>query len=204
MEKLTFKDFKAGKGFWADREEDVITLEAQGLKDNDIIINFAYTDYGGDFVDNVCIEYFIEEARQDKTLNFNWHKTAYYGKNGILWGDIAVKFWEACQNYLLGYDGIEDFYYTKLYEAQLSQAQDFLNDYEKTLEKPFDDNFAKAVIPILTDVLNNYNILPSGQIDICENTLIEALNDFLEGDYKMILSEEREKKADLQYIGKIE
>lgn len=202
MEKMTFKDFKHGKGYFdiSLRDDDIVLLQEEGVKDDDIIINFAYTDYGGDFLDKVCIQFFLD--RKEKT--FHAHNTVYYGKNAILWGDIAKKFLEECQSYPLGFENLEDFYSEKEGEARDKQAQDFLNDYKDEDNKELSEHEKECAFNIICDKLSEHSILPSGTIDICESELDEALRVFLEGDYKILLSQERERIIDIQTIGKIE
>jgi hypothetical protein len=193
MESLTLKSFKEGKGFWADREEDIKELEAQGLTDDSIIINFAYTDYGGHFIDRVAIEFFKNEKC------FRAYDTVYYGQNAILWGDVAKAFKEQSQNYPLGYAGLEDFYYQKEYEAQATTADELLEDYKNEEGEPLTAKAKQDCFGRLIDILSGYSIMSSGCIDFCESEVIEKLEDFLNGDYQLILSKDREAKLDSQY-----
>ena len=203
MEKITFKDFKNGKGFFDIylRDEDIKLLTDDGIKDDDILINFAYTDYGGDFFDRVAIEFFSDKKYSNC---FHSHNTVYYGKNGILWGNIARDFLEASERHPLGYENIEDFYFQKEREAQEKQAHEFLNDYKDDNGEELNEKQKNYALGTICEELQNHSILSSGTIDICEDTLIKTLQEFLQGDYKIILSEEREKIADNQYFGKIE
>lgn len=198
MEKLTFKDFKNGKGFWHDKEEDIIILENEGLKDNDIIVNFAFTDYGGDYFDKVCIEYFEE----NKEKNFLSHKTVYYGKNGILYGKIAENFWEETQNYLLGYKDIEDYYFQSQYKIQNEETKNFLNEV-KYNDLELTEETKDLCFPYLLEYFEDKNILSSGSIDFCYSEAEEKLFDIIENILPLELSKQREKIADSQYIGKI-
>ena len=202
MEKITFKDFKNGKGFWVDREEDIIILENEGLNDNDIIVNFAYTDYGGDYFDRVVIDYFIEETRQDKKVNFLWHKTAYYGKNAIIYGKLAENFWNDTQNYILGYEGLEDYYFKSQYKIQNEETKNFLNEV-KYNDLELTEETKDLCFPYLLEYFEDKSILSSGSIDFCYSEAEEKINDIIENILPLELSKMRELKADSQYIGKI-
>lgn len=78
-------------------------------KQSDIYINFAYTDYGGDFFDRVAIAYFKENHPD----NIVYESTSWNGENAYIFGEIAKEFKEATDNYLLGFEDIEDYYYEK-------------------------------------------------------------------------------------------
>ena len=106
------------------------------IKENDMYINFAYTDYGGDFFDKVCIEYFIKEYPQ----NIIWENTVYSGKNAYVFGDIVKEFWEKQENYLLGFENLEDFYFNMEREVTENDFNYFLNDIKNDFL--FDFNFA--------------------------------------------------------------
>jgi antirestriction protein len=96
------------------------------MKEGDDIVAFAYTDYGGDFFDKVAIEYF-EKNYPD---NIVVERTAYSGKNAIVFGEPAKEFIEASENYILGYEDIESFYYEMQYEQETEDYERFLKDLE--------------------------------------------------------------------------
>lgn len=175
MEILTVKDFLYhGKGFasYELREQ----LREKELLENDYIMSFAYTDYGGDFMDKVLIEYFIEK----KPLSIFWENTIYYGKNAVIFGQVARDFIKASENYLLGYENTEDYYSQKSNDVQEAEAKRFLNEYRKDGEELTEKQKADCFL-IICDKLSEYSILPSGSIDICESTLEKTLEDFLQG-----------------------
>lgn len=75
-------------------------------KESDFYINCAYTDYGGTFFDNVVIQYFKENYPN----SILFEHTSWNGENAFIFGDIAKKFFAESEGYLLGFEGIEDFY----------------------------------------------------------------------------------------------
>ena len=196
MESFTLKDFEAGKGFWYDREDLIKELKAQGLKDTDIIVNFAYTDYGGHFIDNVFIQYFEE----NKSITFAVQETVYYGKNAILWGKEAQEVKAQSVNYPLGYENIEDFYYQKENEAIDKGIIDFLGEYKNENEEVLTDEENKAVFYFLSqECLDLFSVQSGGNVDYSTDTVNLEIETFLNGNYKIIKSQDREAKLDKQY-----
>ena len=186
MQNLTIKDVLNGKGFISYAMRD--NIKELNLNDDTIVVNFAYTDYGGDFFDKVAIEYFSIIQYSNCFIVEN---TCYYGKNAVLFGSVAKDFIEATKNYPLGYDDIEDFYSNMEREAQIEQAKEFLNDYKDEDNNKLSDKVKDDCLYIIIDKLSEHSILSSGTIDICESELEDTLNTFLNGDYKMILSKNR-------------
>ena len=196
MESLTLKSFEAGKGFWYDREDLVKELREEGLTDDSIIINFAYTDYGGDFLDNVFIKYFEEE----KTKTFAVQNTVYYGKNAILWGKLADEVKADSQNYPLGFRSIEDFYFQKEAEAIDKGIIDFLGDYKNENGEVLTDEENKAVFYFLSqECFDCFSVQSGGNVDYSTDKVNLEIETFLNGAYKMILSKAREEKLDTLY-----
>ena len=196
MESFTLKEFEAGKGFWYDREDLIKELKAQGLKDTDIIVNFAYTDYGGHFIDNVFIQYFEE----NKSITFAVQETVYYGKNAILWGKEAQEVKAQSENYPLGYENIEDFYYQKENEAIDKGIIDFLGDFKLENGEVLTDEENKAVFYFLSqEGLGLFSVQSGGNVDYSTESVTLEIETFLNGAYKMILSKAREEKLDTLY-----
>ena len=162
MEIMTFNEFKNGKGFWADRD---LFIKDNPMPDDAVIVNFAYTDYGGDFFDRVAIEYFKEE----KEACFAVQNTSYFGKNAILFGQTAIDFIEANKDYPLGYSDIEDYYYQKTYEAEIASFSSFLDD----LKGEFD--MENAMKWMTENRGGYYSVQPSGYLDFCYSTMEEDL-----------------------------
>lgn len=162
MEKMTFKEFKNGAGFasYELREDEKL----QGLKDSDIVVNFAYTDYGGDFFDRVCIEYFNEKHPE----SFIYENTSWFGKNGILLGDVAREFMEETENYLLGFNDIENYYLNMEHEAEISGFEWFVNDANI--------NESEDCIQWLSENKGgHFSVLSSGDIDYCYSDLLDEV-----------------------------
>lgn len=77
------------------------------IKEGDLIVNFAFTDYGGSFFDKVFIEYFLKFHPENiVSENTNW-----YGKNAFIFGEIVKEFIEESENYPLGFESTEEFFY---------------------------------------------------------------------------------------------
>ena len=135
--------------------------------DFDQVLNFAYTDYGGDFFDKVAIEFFLENYPDNIVVE----NTMYSGKNAIVFGKPARKFAEASERYLLGFDNIEDYYYQMQYEQEREDFERFLDDMEKY------NNYKvskEALDWLLENKSGYYSILPSG-LDYSESDLEEEL-----------------------------
>jgi len=97
------------------------------MKKGDDIIHFAFTDYGGDFMDKVAIEYF-EENYPKNTLS---ETTAYYGKNAFVFGKPATEWLEASEDYPLGFEDFESYYYEKQNEQENEDFERFLDDLKR-------------------------------------------------------------------------
>ena len=166
MKTMTFKDLKNGDGYLSYE-----TREKLNLKDSDLVVNFAYTDYGGDFFDRVCIQYF-EENYSDIFVS---EHTACYGKNGVLFGDISAQFIEATENYLLGFEDIEEYYCEKEREAEEESFSRFLKDENF---KDFDNCFEW----LCENKGGYYSILPSGDVDF---SYIDLKNELIEEGFSV-------------------
>lgn len=202
MEVLTFKEFKEGKkGYFSDRE----ALNDEGLNDNDRVVNFAYTDYGGDFFDNIAIQYIIQECK-----NFVVESTVYYGKNLVLYGIEAVEFIEAFEQYPLGFRDIESFYYQCESDYKSEGVRELVNEYKRYDEvsgESFelnDDEKNEVVYELLNNQSELFDVLQSGSLDYNSDKVELAIESFLDGQYKVILSEKREKAVNSQYFNIIE
>jgi hypothetical protein len=97
VEKLTFRDFKNGKGHHnlIMRYDDMKELKANGIKNDDILIHFIYSDYGGDYLDRVAIKYFSQKKYQNC---FRVYNIFGGGKSGLLWGTVASRFFQKFRN----------------------------------------------------------------------------------------------------------
>jgi len=97
------------------------------MKKGDDVIHFAFTDYGGDFMDKVAIEYF-EENYPKNTLS---ETTAYYGKNAFVFGKPATEWIESTEDYPLGFEDFESYYYEKQNEQENEDFERFLDDLKR-------------------------------------------------------------------------
>lgn len=133
-------------------------------KEDQYYIAFAYTDYGGDFLDYLFIEYFKEEYPD----NILTEKTMYFGQNGIVFGKIAKECFDVSQNYLLGFEQIEEYYSEKQIEIEAAAFQDFIKD-EYNDE---DEEIKERIINLLIEERSGYySILSSQTLDFCWSEL---------------------------------
>lgn len=162
MEKLNFTSFEKYYGSYELKE----SLKSK-IKENDFIVGFAYSDYGGDFFDRVAIAYF-EENYPDNTISEN---TCYYGKNCFIFGEVARGFYEKSENYLLGFNDIEDFYSQKEHEATYESFEYFLND----IKEDYIFKFESAIDYLMQEKSGYYSLLSNGSLDFCYDNLIKEL-----------------------------
>lgn len=94
------------------------------MKEGDKIVAFAYTDYGGSFGDKVAIEYF----KENHPKNIVFENSAYNGQNGIVFGEVAKDFLEETEDYPLGYEDMESFYYDMQNAQEEKDFKLFLSD----------------------------------------------------------------------------
>jgi hypothetical protein len=135
--------------------------------DDDQVLNFAFTDYGGDFFDKVAIEFFLENYPDNIVVEH----TMYSGKNAIVFGEPAREFAEASERYILGFDNIEDYYYQMQYEQERKDFERFLDDMEKY------NNYKvskEALDWLLENKSGYYSMLTTG-LDFSESDLEEEL-----------------------------
>jgi hypothetical protein len=123
------------------------------MKEGDEIVAFGYTDYGGSFGDKVAIEYF----KENHPKNIVFENSAYNGQNGIVFGEVAKDFLEQTEDYPLGYEDMESFYY----EMQNAQEE---KDFEYFLSDIKDKYTVKkdAIDWLLENKSGYYSIQPDG------------------------------------------
>lgn len=165
MEKLTFKEVMNGKGFASYGIRDQI--KELNLKDDDILVNLAYTDYGGDVFDKVAIQYFSEKYKE----NIIKENTSWFGENAFLFGDIAKEFFIAFERYPLGFEDIEELYYQMEREAETESFKFFIDD---ELEDHYLFDRAKVEEYLLNEKSGYYSWYPSG-MDFSTHDLIADL-----------------------------
>lgn len=113
MEKLSYEQIKLGDGYASEELRDEVP------NGEEVYVSFAYTDYGGDFIDEVVIEYFKKNYKD----NIAYESTCYSGQNGIIWGVPAKEFLEAYANYPLGFEDLEEFYSNLEYEKKTDHIE---------------------------------------------------------------------------------
>ena len=105
-----------------DKLRKKLKIKGDSLANKDVI-SFAYTDYGGDFLDKVAIAYFSEKYPEN-TIKEN---SGYGGENAFVFGEPAKEWIETTENYPLGFQDIEDFYYEKVSEQEEKDFNYFLD-----------------------------------------------------------------------------
>lgn len=94
-------------------------------KHSDIYLNFAYTDYGGSFLEKVIISYFKEYYPE----NIVHEKTSFNGENAFIFGEPAKKLYNLMKVYnVLGFDDLEDYYTEMEYNMITEEAQQYIDD----------------------------------------------------------------------------
>jgi len=162
MEKINIAELN--KSFGSDELKEELKNH---VKENDFVICFAYTDYGGDFFDKIAIEYFKKYYKDNIIIE----KTRYNGKNAFLFGEVAQEFWKETENYLLGFDELEEFYYQKVNEQELEDFEYFI---ENELKEKYLFESEKVLDYLLTEKAGYYSITPQG-LDFGWETLTNEL-----------------------------
>jgi hypothetical protein len=133
------------------------------LKDGETVINVAYTDYGGAFFDKVLIAFFAEK-HPDSIV---FEDTSYSGQNAFIFGPIADEFLEASENYPLGFDGLEDYYYTMQDAEEWKGFEYFLSSLDADKYQVSED----ALNQMAEHFSGRYSVLTSG-LDYSESDLL--------------------------------
>lgn len=132
-------------------------------KHSDIYLNFAYTSYGGSFLDKVIISYFKENYPE----NIVYEKTSWKGENAFVFGEPAKKLYE-----LIIAGNILDFYYLGQYYTEMeynmitAEAQQYIND----------NGLGNELYDVVCDWLSENSYPEPNYLDYSENDL----NDFLQ------------------------
>lgn len=114
-------DFSKG---WTYVGSESLVQEAKS-KHSDIYLNFAYTNYGGSFLDKVIISYFKENYPE----NIVYEKTSWEGENAFIFGEPAKELYDFIKNgYILGFDCLEQYYTEMEYNMITEEAQRYIND----------------------------------------------------------------------------
>jgi len=136
------------------------------VKDKNVIA-FAYTDYGGDFFDKVAIEYFKENYPK----NIVWENSGYGGQNAFVFGEPAKEYMEQTEDYPLGFEDIESYYYEKQNEQENEDFEYFLNDL-KGDDYSFDFD---EVLSWLNENRGGYYSMTTQGLDFSYSDLTEEL-----------------------------
>ena len=126
-------------------------------------LNVCYSDYGGTFFDKVLISYFKKEHPNNIVVeNAGWN-----GENAFIFGDILDEFLKETNNYLLGFEFIED----EFTEIQQNEYKLYADDLIKN--EIFSENERDLIYNYLED---NAHVDTFG-IDVNDDALIEAINE---------------------------
>lgn len=94
-------------------------------KDSNIYLNFAYTNYGGSFLDKVIISYFKENYPE----NIVHEKTSWNGENTFIFGESAKELYELIiTGNILDFDYLGQYYTEMEYNMITEEAQQYIND----------------------------------------------------------------------------
>jgi len=145
--------------------QEKLGISSNDLGDN-VVISFAYTDYGGDFLDKVAIRYF-QENYPENTLVEN---TSYFGQNAYVFGEPAKEWIETTEDYPLGFEDFESYYYEKEYEQQLEDFDYFLDEISR--DYSFDKN---AVLNWLLENRSGYYNITTQGLDFSSSDLTDEL-----------------------------
>lgn len=131
-------------------------------KHSDIYLNFAYTDYGGSFLDKVIISYFKEYYPE----NIVHEKTSWNGENAFIFGEPAKELYDFIKNgYILGFDCLEQYYTEMEYNMITEEAQRYIND----------NGLSNVLLDIVCEWLVNNSRMEPTFVDYSEVELNEYL-----------------------------
>jgi hypothetical protein len=156
--KLEKGGYMAKGGYVTDLDEVVASSDLKEelkskMKEGDEIVAFGYTDYGGSFGDKVAIEYF----KENHPKNIVFENSAYNGQNGIVFGEVAKDFLEQTEDYPLGYEDMESFYYEMQNAQEEKDIEYFLSDIKDKYTVKKD-----AIDWLLENKSGYYSIQPDG------------------------------------------
>jgi hypothetical protein len=176
MEKINILELNKSFGSYKLKEE----LKNR-IKENDFIVCFAYTDYGGEFFDKVAIEYFKKHYPENILIE----NTVYSGKNCFFFGEVAREFWQASEDNFLNFENLEDFYMQRISEQE---NEDFIYFIDNELKDKFLFNYDNVLNYLLEEKSGYYNITTQG-IDFCWQSLTEELlkNNIISNEYEKLL-----------------
>jgi len=147
--------------------QEKLGISSNDLGDN-VVISFAYTDYGGDFLDKVAIRYF-QENYPENTLVEN---TSYNGENAYVFGEPAKEWIESTEDYPLGFENIEELYYEMQNESEYESFEYFLDDLQKYDGYVFDKD---EVMSWLMENRGGYYSMTTQGLDFSSSNLTDEL-----------------------------
>lgn len=132
--------------------------ELTALNPNEVVINLAYTDYGGTIIDKLLISYLLEEGSKDIIVE----QTSWNGQNAFVYGKTAQEIFDCITNgYVLGFDNLEEYYYDKENEAI----------YEAINELEIDEDKRDLAF----DYLSGNSSLETFGLDFCKSELFDFM-----------------------------
>lgn len=149
-----------------DELKEKLGIKTNSLGDN-VVISFAYTDYGGDFLDKVAIRYFEENYPE----NIIVENAGYNGQNAYVFGEPAQEWIESTDDYPLGMSGLEDLYYEMQNESEDESFSMFLDDLERD-DYVFDRD---EVMEWLIDNRGGYYTMTTQGLDFSYSDLTNSL-----------------------------
>lgn len=150
-----------------DRLKEKLKLKSDDLKNQDVIA-FAYTNYGGSIIDKYAIEYFLENYPKNIVVE----DTSYSGKNAFVFGKPAKDWMEQTEDYILGYEDFESFYYEKENEDFMEGINFFIQDLKRNYI--FNE---EEVRDSLEEKFSGYFNVETSGLDYMEETMIDYLKE---------------------------
>jgi antirestriction protein len=166
--------------------KEKLNLKSDDLKNQDVIA-FAYTNYGGSIIDKYAIEYFLENYPRNIVVE----ETSYDGKNAFVFGKPAKEWMEQSDDYILGFDDFESFYYEKEYEDFMEGINFFIQDLKR--DYIFDE---EEVRDSLEEKFTGYFNVDTSGLDYSEEQMMDYLK--TEG---LIKEEEFAKGGGVRKVG---
>ena len=130
------------------------------------VIDFAYTDYGGNFFDKVAIAYF----KKYHPKNILVENSGYNGQNAFVFGKVADEYLEAIKNYLLGFEDMEEFYYNMQNQVEEKEYKSFVKDLKSNGYK-----VSPSTLDWLLENKSGYYNLEPNMLDYSPEELTEEL-----------------------------
>ena len=139
------------------------------MKKGDDVIHFAFTDYGGDFLDKVAIEYFKKKYPK----NIVSEDTAYSGENAFVFGKPATEWIKSSEDYPLGFENFEDYYYEQMNQEEYDGFELFLRDLDN---EEYDFDFDAVLDWLIENKGGNYSVTTQG-LDFSYSDLVSELEE---------------------------